>query len=226
VWSDARSPDLIHSRVRTGATYSPWLSDREFLNAYQAVKEFTLVDIYRCYELWDLAKQTARVEGCIVEVGVLRGGTGCLLAIAAPAKEVYLADTFAGVVKAGPKDTRYGGGEHADTSEKIVRDLLLSAGAANARILKGVFPEETGSCVNGPVALLHIDVDVYESGREIVRWARPHLPAGAAIVFDDYGYYGCEGITRLVRELRETIPDFRFIHNLNGHAIFVRTSNP
>ena len=87
-WSHERSPELQHSDLRIGATYSPWLSDKEFLNAYAAVRDYTLVDIYRCYELWDLAKQSAAVEGSILEVGVWRGGTGCLLALAAPAKAV------------------------------------------------------------------------------------------------------------------------------------------
>ncbi|HVB35269.1 MAG TPA: TylF/MycF/NovP-related O-methyltransferase [Patescibacteria group bacterium] len=217
---------MLHSKVRVGATYSPWLSDREFLNAYRAVKGFTLVDMYRCYELWDLAKQAGRVEGSILEVGVWRGGTGCLLAMAAPGKTVYLADTFRGVVKAGAQDTRYAGGEHADTSAEIVEKLLASAGATNARLLKGIFPDETASVVSGPVSLLHVDVDVYQSGRDVVRWALPRLPAGGMIVFDDYGFSGCEGITRLAGELRETLDGFAFVHNLNGHAIFIRTAKP
>jgi O-methyltransferase len=225
-WSHERSPELLHSRLRTGATYSPWLSDREFLNAYQAVKGFTLVDIYRCYELWDLAKQAASVEGAILEVGVWRGGTGCLLAVAAPAKTVYLADTFQGMVKVGVQDTRYVGGEHADASVEIVQNLLGSLGAANARLLKGIFPEETGSNLEGLISLLHIDVDVYQSGKDVVVWSLPRLPVGAAIVFDDYGFLGCEGITRLVHELRASLGNFAFIHNLNGHAIFIRTAGP
>ncbi|HVC00085.1 MAG TPA: TylF/MycF/NovP-related O-methyltransferase [Candidatus Dormibacteraeota bacterium] len=226
VWSNERSPELLHSKLRTGATYSPWLSDQEFLKAYDAVKDFTRVDIYRCYELWSLAKQAAAVPGSILEVGVWRGGTGCLLALAAPAKLVYLADTFKGVVKAGAQDTRYVGGEHADTSEQVAWELLERTGAANARLLRGIFPEETAAWVSGPISLLHVDVDVYQSGKDVVEWVLPHLPVGAAIVFDDYGFLGCEGITRLVHEMRGSLKDFTFIHNLNGHGIFIRTSKP
>ncbi len=224
VWSGERSPDLLHSRLRPGATYSPWLSDQAFLKAYEAARDSTLVDIYRCYELWDLAGQAASVEGSILEGGVWRGGTGCLLALAAPAKTVNLADTFTGVVKTGERDTRYVGGEHADVSEPAVRQLLETAGVTNARLLRGVFPDETAAEVSGPVALLHVDVDVYQSGKDVVRWALPRLPVGAAIVFDDYGFLGCEGITRLVHELREVLAGFAFIHNLNGHAFFIRTA--
>lgn len=223
VWSHERAPEVLHSKVRVGATYSPWLSDSQFMKAYSAIRDFTLVDICRCYELWGLAKQAALVEGSILEVGVWRGGTGCLLALAAPSKTVYLADHFAGIVKAGVKDTRYVGGEHADASDQAVRSLLASAGATNARLLKGIFPEETAAAVSGPVSLLHIDVDVYQSAKDIIAWGAGRLPAGAAIVFDDYGFCGCEGITRLVNELRESLRDCTFIHNLNGHGIFIRT---
>lgn len=206
------------------ATYSPWLADAAFTAAYQRIKKFTMVDIYRCYELWELAGQSVRADGAIVEVGVWRGGTGCLLALAAPEKTVYLADTFAGVVNASAHDTRYAGGEHADTSENLVQGLLDSAGVKNARLLKGKFPDETAAMVEERVALLHVDVDVYESARATVEWARPRLLPGATIVFDDYGFYGCEGVTRLVNELRTQLHEFSFFYNLNGHAVLVKTA--
>lgn len=223
-WSHERSPELLHTRVQPAATYSPWLSDAEFLAAFERIRRNTLVDQFRCYELWQLAKQSASVEGAILEVGVWRGGTGCLLALAAPRRTVYLADTFAGVVNAGPQDTRYLGGEHADTSEDVARKLLASAGVANAQILKGIFPSETAASVTGPIALLHVDVDVYQSAKDTVEWALPRLKSGATIVFDDYGFFGCEGVTRYVHELRDQLEGFVFLHNLNGHAVFVKTA--
>lgn len=42
-----------------------------------------------------------------------------------------------------------------------------------------------------------------------------------AIVFDDYGFSGCEGVTRFVNEMRND-PRFLFFHNLNGRAVLVR----
>jgi len=217
------SPEIPHGMVLPRATYSPWLADDEFMRCYEIVRNRTLVDQYRCYELWQLGRQLASLPGSFLEVGVWRGGTGCLLAHAAPGKAVYLADTFTGVVKAGTQDTRYTGGEHADTSETIVRELAEELGATNIHILRGIFPEDTGDEVSGPIALLHCDVDVYSSAKDIVEWAMPRLLPGAVVVFDDYGFRGCEGITRLVNEIRER-PGFRFVHNLNGHAILIHTA--
>jgi O-methyltransferase len=223
-WSHQRSPELLHSRLTPSATYSPWLSDPEFLDAYELIKSHTLVDLYRCYELWDQAQQSCTVGGSILEVGVWRGGTGCLLAIAARQKTVYLADNFEGVVKAGEHDTGYVGGEHADTSALVVENLLASAKVNNAQLLKGIFPDQTADAVEGTISLLHVDVDVYRSAQETVLWALPRMPLGARIVFDDYGFFGCEGVTRLVNELRNQLSDWAFVYNLNGHAIFIRIS--
>jgi O-methyltransferase len=223
-WSHPKSPELLHHRVLPYATYSPWLFDADFQMVYERIKGHTLVDIYRCYELWSLGLQMSVIHGNFLEVGVWRGGTGALLASSVqgnPNKHVYLADTFTGVVKAGADDTAYVGGEHADTSPKIVADLLHDLGLSNFSLLQGIFPEQTAEKFHGKLALLHCDVDVYSSAKDVVQWGIPLLSQGGAIVFDDYGFSGCEGVTRLVEELRKD-PSFLFIHNLNGHAILIK----
>ena len=221
-WSHPNST-ISHHRILPFSTLAPWLDDKDFIEIYGKVKLNTLVDIYRCYELWYLAKQLTNIQGSILEVGVWRGGTGAILAKAAEpnGKKVFLADTFKGVVKAGSKDTAYVGGEHADTSEAVVKDLMQSLLLPNYSILTGIFPEETSHLVETPIAMLHCDVDVYSSARDVVEWCLSRLTLGGVIVFDDYGFIGCEGVTVLCQELQER-RDLLFIHNINGHAIFVK----
>jgi O-methyltransferase len=213
--------DFLHHRILPRATLSPWLNDSGFLNLFAAVEAHTLVDIYRCWELYSLAKQMQRLSGVYVEVGVWRGGTGAVLASAAPGKKVYLADTFRGVVKAGKNDPRYRGGEHADTSRLVVESLMQDLSLNNTEVIEGVFPEDTLHLVPKNISLLHIDVDVYESCVDIVRECKQFMCRGGAIVFDDYGFFGCEGVTKYCDMLRQDT-DFLFIHNLNGHAIFIK----
>jgi O-methyltransferase len=221
----AHDPGIAHSRVLPAATYSPWLDDAPFLDVYERIRDHTLVDLYRCYELWQIAQQMSAVRGAILEVGVWRGGTGALLAAAVKRSErtVYLADTFKGVVKAGPNDASYSGGEHADASEATVRELLTQLELTNAQIVAGIFPDETCDLVREPIALLHCDVDVYQSSRDVMAWALPRLVPHGVVVFDDYGFAGTEGVTRVVNEFRSR-DDLLFIHNLNGHAIFIKRS--
>ncbi|MDU9041541.1 TylF/MycF/NovP-related O-methyltransferase [Pseudomonas corrugata] len=227
-WAHAKSPEIRHERLLPYSSYAPWCGDKSFEQALTLVQQNTLVDKYRLYELWSLARQLDGVEGDFLEVGVWRGGSGCLLAMAShrPGRKVFLADTFTGVVKAGNLDTRYEGGEHSDTDIQLVEALAARCGVTDrVHLLEGMFPEHNAEYVGSRLAFLHIDVDVYESARSVLQWALPRLVVGAVVVFDDYGFFGCEGVTRLVNEFTAANQDFRFLHNLNGHAVLVRVAS-
>ncbi len=206
------------------ATYSPWLQDAEFMKVYVVSKHNTLVDIYRCFELWSLVKQTNKLRGDILEVGVYKGGTGALLAGAAlKDTTVFLCDTFTGVVKAGPNDNIYIGGEHSDTSVEIVLELFNKLNLSNFSILKGIFPEESASAIEYKnFRFCHIDVDVYQSAKDIFYWVWQKMNRGGIVVFDDYGFAACEGITDLVNNELSQREDLLMLHNLNGHAILIK----
>jgi O-methyltransferase len=220
-------PKIWHSQVWPFATYSPWLTDTAFKRIYDEIKHHTLVDHYLCYDLWQLVTEAAKLDrGDLIEVGSWRGGTGCVIARRAELSNltntVYLCDTFKGVVKAGALDPFYAGGEHADTSPEIVNGLVRRLGLKNVEVLTGVFPEETGHRVaHREFRFCHIDVDVYQSAADVVEWVWPRLIAGGMIVYDDYGFKGCEGVTRFVNEQRLK-PDRLILHNLNGHAIAIK----
>ena len=71
------------------------------------------------------------------------------------------------------------------------------------------------------IKLCHIDVDTYLSAKEIFDYAWPKIPVGGIVVFDDYGFWTCEGVTKYFNAL--DLKDGRKIHNLNGHGIIVKT---
>lgn len=221
-----RQTKVVHQLVIPHATYSPWWTDAEFQKAYRELRAFTLVDVYRLYELWILVEQVRPVEGDILEVGVWRGGSGCLIAKKANLEglrsRVFLCDTFAGVVKAGAQDREYKGGEHSDTSAETVTGLAARLGLGNVRVLEGIFPDETAQDIDSTrLRLCHIDVDVYESARDVFDWCWTRLSIGGVVVFDDFGFHDCEGVTRLVTELAAR-PDLLFLQNLNGHALLIK----
>lgn len=212
------------------STYSPWYDDAGFRKVYDAIEGYTLVDQYKCYELWEQLGQLSHVEGDVLEVGVWRGGTGVLLASRSESlgfeTTVYLADTFAGVVKAGAGDPWYRGGEHSDTSPSIVRDLAARLDV-DVELLIGVFPDESSAAVDGRrFRFVHIDVDVYQSARDVLLWAWPKLSQGGVVVWDDYGSFECEGVAQLGRELFElNLSHGRLVHNANGHLLLMKLSD-
>jgi O-methyltransferase len=225
-----KNNNFFYSQIFPESNFSPWLGDKNFLDVFNAIKDNSYVDIYRCYELWELVKEVNKIDknASILEVGVWRGGTAAILSkkisLLGNTNKLYLADTFTGVVKASERDNVYIGGEHKDTSIQIVEDLLLkNIGLRNFILLEGVFPEETGKYIstNELIGLCHLDVDVYLSAKDIVNWLFPRLIIGGMIIFDDYGFEICAGITEFVEEQR-FMDDRIIIHNLNGHAIIIR----
>lgn len=228
-------PMVRGEAVRSGAhamaypisTYAPWQADQEFQRVYKQVRKNTLVDIWRLYELWSLVSELADISGGIIEVGVWRGGSGALMASQLRrlglSDTVYLCDTWKGVVKTGAVDTYYRDGKHDDTSRQIVERLVSGMGLQGVELLEGIFPDDTAAAVPAEqqFRLVHIDVDVYQSAKDVLEWAWPRMPKGAVAVFDDYGFPACPGVAQIVDEQRGK-SDRLVLHNLNGHGIVVK----
>lgn len=140
-------PRPDYEMIRTSATYASCLTDALFSKTYDIIKEYTLVDKYRCYELWEFVSQTDALVGDLIEVGVWKGGRGALIAKkvqdSSRKDTVHLCDTFTGVVKAGENDSRYKGGEHADTSRLIAEEVIEKLSLHNIKLLVGIWESVT-----------------------------------------------------------------------------------
>jgi O-methyltransferase len=215
-----------HEMAYPISTYAPWQSDPDFRRVYNIVRRNTLVDVWRCHELWTLIGELRDVPGAVLEVGVWRGGTGSLMAARMAqlglTDRVYLCDTWKGVVKTGSVDTYYHDGKHDDASLATVRQLTTDLQLHNVELLSGVFPDETGDRVSDSTfRLCHIDVDVYRSAKDVLEWVWPKLSPNGVVVFDDYGFPACPGVTQLVNEQRMR-DDRLVLHNLNGHGLVIK----
>jgi O-methyltransferase len=219
-----------YSVIKSSSDYSPWLGDKYFLKLYSEIKDNTLVDILRCFELWELTEYVHSLNkvAAIIEVGVWRGGTAAIIGSKLNKLDstvsFYLADTFVGVAKASNEDAFYIGGEHADTDVNFVTKWL-NPFYKNYKILQGIFPNDTANSIPEyeVFSLCHIDVDVYESAKDIVEWIWDRIIVGGVIVFDDYGFHTCNGITKFVNA-QKLLKGRIVLHNINGHAIIVKLS--
>lgn len=141
-----------------------------------------------------LVAATTPPEGCIVEVGVYRGGTAWRLATLARARGVplYLYDTFTGIpFRNVEKGDRHVVGDFSDVNETEVRLAI-----PDAIFCKGVFPDTLVEM--GPISFVHCDCDQYQSVKDVITYLYPKLLPGGIIVFDDYSCL--EGATRAVDE--------------------------
>jgi O-methyltransferase len=208
-------------------TYAPWVKDQDFQKIFWGNKKHSLINIYQAWELWKTVENTSQVPGDILEVGVWRGSTsiimGSKLKQINASKTIFACDTFEGVVKAGNhKDNFYKGGEHNDTSLEFTRTRIAAHQLSNITLRKGIFPEQTGHLIaDRTFSLCHIDVDAFDSGKDILEWVWLRMNIGGVVIFSDYGFPLTRGITLLVDE--QTAYDDRLVlHNLNGNGIIIK----
>ena len=168
---------------------------------YRAVRRNTLVDVWRCYELWSLVGELRDVPGAILEVGVWRGGTGALMAARAAALGHRRAGLplrhLEGVVKTGAVDTYYHDGKHDDASHEHVERAHRGLGLENVELLQGSLPRRhrRPQSPTQTFRLCHCDVDVYQSAKDVFDWVGRGSSPGGVVVFDDYGFPACPGVT-------------------------------
>lgn len=218
-------------------SYAPWANESHLTPFFEDVKpqfysksessKSTLVDIYRFWSIYEALFSLRHVKGDAIEVGTYRGGTAALIGHTlqhlGSNDHLYICDTFTGVVKATGRDTAYVGGEHSDTTVDIVESLVSKYRDRNKfSILKGIFPEETGDKLKSDVIkFCHVDVDVYQSAKDVFEYIWPKMIYGGIVMFDDYATQGLEGMTRACNEIKQ-YPDCRTFNMFNGQLMAIK----
>jgi O-methyltransferase len=151
------------------------------------------------------------IPGALVECGVYRGASAGALAAGAPDRDIWLFDSFEGFPPSSSEDPVDVTGTQVG-SERDARYILNRLGIDSARshIEKGWFKETFPEADVGPVALLHVDADLYNSQKGALERFLPDLAPGGYLVLDDYqnerfagGKHAAdETLGQRVRELR------------------------
>lgn len=177
--------------------YHPWRDEGgEFEEYYERARPRTLVSADRCYVLYRLLLQSLHVEGDVWECGVYAGGTAALLAgvlraqSPAPAKKLYLFDTFEGMPQTDAGRDLHARGDFANTSLESVQRFV---GGEPCVYRKGRIPETFAGLESARIAFAHIDVDIYHSVMDSLAFVWPRLARGGFVVLDDYGFPTCPG---------------------------------
>jgi hypothetical protein len=132
-------------------------------------------------ELLSHAALMAPSEGLVLEFGVASGRTICHLADALSGRSVFGFDSFEGL----PEDWRPGfeKGRFAQKQPTVPK---------NAQLIEGWFNESLPPFLakhSGPVAVLHIDCDLYSSTKTVLSLLTDRIIPGTIIVFDEYWNY-------------------------------------
>jgi O-methyltransferase len=192
------------------------------------VQPYTMTSIDRIAALVDAVDYVVRagIGGALAECGVWRGGS-VLAMIAAlqrhgvADRDLYLYDTFSGMTRPTEHDRTEYGPAAVDTWETdtragrhpwgalfgrdkfslaAVRETLGASGYPVDRMhfVQGPVEATLPAQAPGPLALLRLDTDWYESTLHELVHLYPLLARGGVLIIDDYGHW--EGCRRAVDE--------------------------
>jgi hypothetical protein len=193
--------------------------DREKVRAVQLVQPYTMVGFERLINAYDVVKlaESKSLPGAIVECGVFKGGSAAVMTMAGSVeRQIWLFDSFEGLpeptVEDGTMAIEYSGDRSSGALEPIgqcvgpldvVKGLFfekLGVDAARVHIRQGWFQDTLPAARHeiGPIAVLRLDGDWYDSTRVCLENLYDLVIAGGFVVIDDYGYW--EGCRRAVDE--------------------------
>lgn len=169
---------------------------------------YTMTKYDRCITLHNIVKhlEGTGTAGAFVESGVWRGGSAGIMALAnlrfsEHRRDLHLFDAWREFPDPTEADGRCYDALLAGTLQSI--DMADTKAACEHLLLRVIgYPEEQlhlheglfsdtipGAAEGiGPVALLRLDADWYESTRIVLDELAPSLVSGAVVVVDDYGY--------------------------------------
>ncbi len=169
--------------------------------------------------------QCHRIGGSIVECGVWRGGSMMAIALTlmrerekpveSEWRDLWLFDTFEGMTQPETVDVDFCGVAATELLEKsddptaadsvwcrshleTVQENMQRTGypREKTRFVVGPVEETLESAGTGPIALLRLDTDWYESTRCELEQLFPRLVSGGVLIVDDYGHWqGCRRAT-------------------------------
>ena len=191
-------------------------SDSEFNHILKTIKPYTLLSHQRLYSLYNHARQVCEADmpGNFVECGVAAGGSTALLAYVIKSKskqprKIYAFDSFEGMPAPTDADTHQGipaeetgwGSGTCFATEESVMEICNALNVSDiVEPVKGYFQETLPYARNqiGPVALLHMDGDWYDSTRVILANLYDNVITNGFIQVDDYGHW--EGCKKAIKE--------------------------
>lgn len=135
--------------------------------------------------------QIHNIRGHIIEAGVGAGSSLVMLAklrnALCPDRRIIAFDSFRGF----PQDAINAGKSmpgHGNPTLDLVKGhvALAELDPEDITYIEGYFEDSIPSYSDGPIALLHIDVDLGKSYTEVLTGLWPHLVVGGIVIFDEY----------------------------------------
>lgn len=157
------------------------------------------------------------IPGCLVECGVYAGAHPGIMDYACrfvgKSREIWLFDSFEGIPKAGPEDgdacaALVGRGDGKQIVTSGISFCTLRGAQGNLRkwgsnieklrFVKGWFQETIPTSKTGPIAVLRLDADLYDSTKVCMQHLYDRVVHGGFVIVDDWGF---AGVQKAIREV-------------------------
>lgn len=149
-----------------------------------------LLTPYEAFMIYSIVKAQSYLNAEMAEVGVYQGGSARLICEAKGDAKLHLFDTFEGLPEVSEVDTVYEdikffqAKKMGNTNMELVSKYLESY--SNVFIYKGKFPDTSEPVKNSVFSFVHLDVDIYESTLNCLKFFYPRLLPGGIIISHDY----------------------------------------
>lgn len=194
-------------------------ADRAFTELFRLARDFSMTGKDAMFALYQSVRYVVEsdIPGAIVECGVWRGGSALLAALTlrqmGAKRPIYLYDTFQGMTPPSAVDIDVEGGRASDYIAEYADDgKWCYAGIEEVRatferhgfgpevelVLGDVADTLRTEIPEGPIAVLRLDTDWYDSTRLEMELLYPKLSYGGVLIVDDYGHW--RGSRRAVDE--------------------------
>ena len=185
LWADLRAG---RAKQRVYAKYEG--AFREVFESRDSEHGLTLTR-EEVYTLYSSVLAVIDLPGALAEVGVFRGGSAKVLCQLKGEKPLYACDTFEGMPDeriSQDYDPWYEGTHH-DTSLDYVKQYLREY--PYVYFVKGTFPESVSQYHHERLedliyAFVHLDVDLYHSTLDALKFFYPRMTKGGRIVSHNY----------------------------------------
>jgi len=174
------------------------------------IHNYSMIPAGRLAATIELCRRLGRVDGCVVECGVWRGGMSAAMADTLPGRVHFLFDSFEGLPLPTSDDGEWGqlylrdpkSPEFYDSciaDPSFAEAIMRKSAAREFHLVKGWFKDTLPSFrPPSPIAVLRLDADWYDSTMECLKHLFPHVAPGGLILIDDY--LEGEGCARAVHE--------------------------
>jgi predicted O-methyltransferase YrrM len=135
------------------------------------------------FDVLTFASKRVRLDGLFLEFGVSTGATIAHIARAHPKRTIHGFDSFDGLPEAWSGFSLDKGAFRRSSPPPVPTNVELHVGWFDDTLAPFLAEHD------GPVALVHIDSDLYSSAKTILDELAPRIQTGTIIVFNEYFNY-------------------------------------